>query len=378
MTQSRKVPVTESTTTPAQAAGTSTVARFEIRFTRFLDHSGKAKALAPLPAFALDPRQLLPLYRAMVLTRAFDTKTIALQRTGQIGTYASILGEEAISVAVGSAMRAEDVLLPAYRHIGAQFLRGVRLSEILLYWGGDERGMHFKSCAHDFPMSVPVASHTSHAVGVAYAMKLKREKRVAVCLLGDGGTSKGDFYEAMNAAGVWRLPVVFVVNNNQWAISVPCKQQTAAETIAQKAIAAGIPGEQCDGNDVIAVRHCMDQALERARRGDGSTLIEALTYRLSDHTTADDARRYRSEAEVKERWQYEPIARLRVYLTSNGVWTETDEQALAAECAAQLEQAVREYQSVEPMKPEAMFDHLYETLPAAFEPQREQAKKRGN
>jgi pyruvate dehydrogenase E1 component alpha subunit len=207
-------------------------------------------------------------------------------------------------------------------------------------------------------------------------MKRRREPRVAVCMLGDGATSKGDFYEALNAAGVWRVPVVFVVNNNQYAISVPRRQQTAAETIAQKAIAAGVGGEQCDGNDVIAVRHCVEQALTRARRGDGPSLIEALTYRLSDHTTADDARRYRKEEEVENWRQQDPIARLRGYLTSVGAWSDGDEQALVADCARQVEDAVREYQSLPPLPPESMFDHLYETLPPALAAQREQVLNR--
>jgi 2-oxoisovalerate dehydrogenase E1 component subunit alpha len=374
MTQSRKMTEKPIPTGAKLEAASTPVATFEIRCTRFLDDQGQA--LAPLPEFASDARQLIPLYRTMTLIRGFDTKAIAMQRTGQLGTYASILGEEAISVAVGSAMRADDVLLPAYRHIGAQYLRGVRLSEILLYWGGDERGMNYSECRHDFPMCIPVGSQLPHAVGVAYAMKLRRQSRVAVCMVGDGGTSKGDFYEAINAAGVWRLPAVFVVNNNEWAISIPRKQQTAAETIAQKAIAVGIVGEQCDGNDVVAVRHCVDQALARARSGAGPTLIEALTYRLSDHTTADDARRYRGEAEVKQRWQQEPLVRLRNYLARAGVWSDTDQQALATECASQVDQAVRDYQAITPMAPEAMFEFLYETLPAALVAQRQQVLER--
>jgi len=360
---------------PAEpATATTTVASFEVHCTRFLDQHGTA--VAPLPAFARDAANLVALYRTMVLTRVFDTKAIALQRTGKLGTYASTLGEEAVATAVGAAMQPDDVLLPAYRSIAAQFQRGVRMSEVLLYWGGDERGNDFAECRQDFPMCIPVGSHTAHTVGVAYAMKLRRQPRVAVCMLGDGGTSKGDFYESINAAGVWRVPAVFVVNNNRWAISVPLSQQTAAQTIAQKAIAAGIPGEQCDGNDVIAVRHCIDQALARARRGDGPTLIEALTYRLSDHTTADDASRYRKQEELEAQRQLDPVTRLRAYLTRAGAWRDSDEQALLADCAQRVEQAVREYQSIEPLAPETMFDNLYETLPAALVAQREQVLSR--
>lgn len=351
------------------------VATFEIRHTQFLDHNAEVKG--PLPQFARDPANLISLHRAMVLTRLFDKKAIALQRTGQLGTYASSLGQEASFVAVGSAMRPEDVLLPTYRESGAMFVRGVTMKELLLYWGGDERGMDYAGPREDFPICVPIATHVPHAVGVAYAMKLRREPRVAVCMLGDGATSKGDFYEALNIAGAWQLPVVFVVCNNQWAISMPRKAQTHAETLAQKAIAAGIEGEQIDGNDVIAVHHCTTQALEKARNGNGASLIEALSYRMSDHTTADDASRYRTEQELKEQEQYDPIKRLHDYLVRNGYWTEQDEEALNAECSVKIDEAVKEYLATPPQPPESMFDHLYETLPAALAGQRQFAAKRG-
>src|SRR6516225_7084584 len=180
----------------------------------------------------------------------------------------------------------------------AQLWRGVSLVELFLFWGGDERGSDFAKVREDFPICVPVATHTPHAVGVALAFKLRHQQRVAVCAFGDGATSKGDVAEALNIAGVWHLPLVFVINNNHWAISVPVTQQTAAETLAQKAIAAGIEGEQVDGNDIIAVREAVARAVAKARAGGGPHLIEALTYRLSDHTTADDARRYRSDTDV--------------------------------------------------------------------------------
>jgi pyruvate dehydrogenase E1 component alpha subunit len=357
---------------PPEGSSAQRVASFEVRLTRCLDPQGRA--LGPLPEFAHDAEQLRALYRHMTLTRAFDHKAILLQRTGQLGTYASSLGEEAIGTGVAAAMRREDVLLPAYRQHAAQFLRGVHLSDVLLYWGGDERGMAFAhggAPAHDFPTCVPVASHAPHAVGVAYAFKLRREPRVAVCLLGDGGTSKGDFYEALNAAGAWQLPLVFVIENNQWAISVPRELQSHAETLAQKAIAAGIPGEQVDGNDLIAVRAVAGEAIERARRGQGPSLIEALTYRLGDHTTADDASRYRSAEEVKAQQQYDPLARLRAYLTAAGHWSDAQEARLEQECAQAVEDAVKEYLATPPRAPETMFDHLYDRLPDAFAAQRE-------
>ncbi len=339
----------------------NSVAKFEITYTQFLNE--KSEVCGDLPEFAKDPDILVDMYREMVLTRTFDKKAIALQRTGQLGTYPSSLGQEAISVALGNAMHTDDVLLPYYREYGAQFIRGVKMSEILLYWGGDERGMDYQGPRKDFPICVPIASHAPHAVGVAYAMKLRKENRAAVFVCGDGATSKGDFYESINGAGVWHLPMVTVVNNNQWAISVPRDQQTHCETIAQKAIAAGFDGEQVDGNDIIAMRDCAERALKKARSGGGPSLIEALTYRLCDHTTADDASRYRSDKEVNRHWEIEPIKRLRTYMEDQGFWNEEREQALNIACAQEVEKAVDDYLSTPPQPPESMFDYMFETLP---------------
>jgi pyruvate dehydrogenase E1 component alpha subunit len=353
----------------------TTVATFAIRSIRFLDPSGEA--IEPLPEFARDPAALIPLYRAMVLTRAFDAKAIAMQRTGKIGTFASALGQEAVGVGAASAMHADDVLVPSYRDHAAQFFRGVTMTESLLYWGGDERGSNFAAGAarHDFANCVPIGNQVCHATGVAYAFKLRHEPRAAVCIFGDGGTSKGDFYEGMNIAGVWQLPLVMVINNNQWAISVPRSRQTAAETLAQKAIAAGIEGLQVDGNDVIAVGYATEQALAKARSGGGPTLIEALTYRLGDHTTADDATRYRDAETVSKQWQFEPIVRLRNYLARIGAWDKDKEEELARECAERVNQAVEDYLAVPQPPPEAMFDYIYATLPAAYKEQRAQAMR---
>ncbi len=343
-------------------------ARFEVHHTRFLDEHGKA--VQALREVARDAGQLVPLYRWMVLMRAYDAKAVALQRTGQLGTFASLLGQEAINAGIGSAMAQDDVFLMTYRENGAQLMRGVTLRELFLYWGGDERGCDYAGPRRDFPICITIAAHATHAVGVACAMKLRREPRVAVCALGDGATSKGDFYEGLNAAGAWALPVVYVVTDNQWAISVPRSRQSAAQTLAQKAVAAGIEGLQVDGNDVIAVRHAMDQALARARAGGGPTLIEALTYRLSDHTTADDASRYRSPDELAAAWKLEPILRLRAYLTASGAWDKAREDTLLKECNEEVQAAAQAYLDTPPPDPGQMFDHLYATQPAALMKQR--------
>ena len=346
-----------------------------IHYTQYLDQAGQI--VGEPPEFACDAKALVALYRAMVLTRAFDSRAIALQRTGQLGTYASSLGQEAIGVVLGSVMAADDVLLTSYREYGAQLLRGVSMSEILLYWGGDERGADFAGPREDFPICVPVGSHACHAVGVATAFKLRKQPRVAVCVLGDGATSKGDFYESINLAGVWRLPVVFVINNNQWAISVRRNAQSGAKTLAQKALAAGFEGEQVDGNDVIGLWEVFHRTINKARDGGGPALIEALTYRLCDHTTADDATRYREEEEVKAAWRLEPIVRLHRYLSASGAWDEADEKALEQDCAAEVDAAVQDYFETPHQPVTAMFDFLYANLPSPLMAQREQAVRQG-
>ncbi len=340
---------------------TTVVARFEIPYTRILDDAGAL--CSDLPSFANDKSALLELYRTMVRTRTFDKKAIALQRTGKMGTYAPINGQEAISTAIGHAMRAEDVFVPYYRDYAAQFQRGVKMSEILAYWGGDERGSQFSCGSEDLPICVPIASQCLHAAGVAFSFNYRKQDRVAVVCLGEGGTSEGDFYEAMNVAGVWNLPIVFVVNNNKWAISVNIVKQTATKTIAQKAIAAGFSGVQVDGNDILATRHVIGDAIEKARRGEGPTLVEAITYRLCDHTTADDATRYQPQDEVEHATLKEPIRRFKHYLEEQHLWNETLEKELLHSCAAEVQQAVDEYldRSAQPVS--SAFDYHFATLP---------------
>jgi len=344
------------------------VARFEICWSRFLDPKGHA--VRPLPDFARDRAELAALYRGMVLARSFDAKAVALQRTGRLGTFPSALGQEAVAVGIAGAMHQDDVLLPSFREHGAQLWRGVSPLELFLFWGGDERGSDFAGAREDFPVCVPVGTHAPHAVGVALAFKLRREERAAVCVFGDGATSKGDVAEALNIAGAWQLPAVFVINNNGWAISVPVARQTAAETLAQKGIAAGIDSEQVDGNDVVAVREAVSRAIAKARSGGGPHLIEALTYRLADHTTADDASRYRKDTDVSPRWAEEPIARLRQHLVAGGLWAKEDEELMLAEVSATIEEAAAAYLATPPQGPAAIFDFTYAALPKDLAEQR--------
>ena len=352
-----------------------TIAQFAIGYEQMLDANGAL--VGEPPAFARDGDALIAMYRLMVLCRLFDAKAINLQRTGRLGTYAPCTGHEATHVAVGAAMRPEDVLCPVYREYGTQIWRGVTLTEILTYWAGDERGTDFKGPREDFPWCVPIGSQCPHAAGVAMAFKFRQQPRCAVAYIGDGGTSQGAFHEAVNMAGAQQLPVVFVVVNNGWAISIPTAEQTAAQTFAQKGLGNGVPGVQVDGNDVIGVRKVMEDALARARSGAGPTVVEAVTYRLSDHTTADDASRYRPAAELEAAWKLEPLLRTRRYLESQQLWDDAREAELRAACAAQIEEAVRGYQTRSESSTDAMFDHLFAHPPAALAEQKLTARRFG-
>lgn len=350
----------------------SKVASFQIDYVQYLDSNGKPVG-EPLPEFARDGSRLVDLYQRMAFLRVFDTKSIALQRTGKLGTYASCLGHEAAHVGIGAAMRPGDAFCPMYREYGAQFYRGVKPREVLMYWGGDERGSDFSGPAHDLPWCVPIATQCLHAAGAALAFKLRAEPRVAVSVVGDGGSSKTDFYGAINSAGAFGLPYVAVIVNNQWAISVPRSAQTGAKTLAQKGIAAGLPCVQADGNDIIAVIAVMQTAIDNARAGRGGSVVELVTYRLSDHTTADDARRYRDEAEVKAAWERDPLPRLRRYLEAQKLWSEAKETEWKAQCSAEVDIEVNAYLETRAQPVGAMFDFVYAELPHDLAEQRAQA-----
>lgn len=350
----------------------SVAATFEIEYLQYLGPDGTLVAEPP-EAFR-DPATLVPLFKWMLLVRTFDSKAIALQRTGKLGTYAACLGHEATHVGIGASMRTEDVFAPSYREYGAQFVRGVKPREVLLYWGGDERGNDFAEAPkHDYAWCVPISTQCLHAAGAALAFKLRGEPRVAVAVCGDGGSSKTDTYAAINSAGAYALPFVQCIVNNGWAISVPRKAQTGAPTLAQKGIAGGLHCLQVDGNDIIAVMEGMRRVMERARSGEGGSVIEFMTYRLHDHTTADDARRYRGEDEVKAAWAREPVSRLRTYLTAAGVWDEAQENAWTEECGRQVDIEINAYLETPVQPVSAMFDYLYAELPPDVAAQRDEA-----
>lgn len=347
---------------------------FTIPYYQFLTSDGQLQSEVPVEA-KLAPNKVIELYRMMNLVRAFDKKAINLQRTGKMGTYASILGQEAVSCTIGSTLKADDIFIPYYRDYATQLMRGVKMEEIYLYWGGDERGNHYINNSKDLPISVPIGSQCLHAAGIAYALKYKNEAKVALVTCGDGATSQGDFYEALNVSGVWELPIVFVINNNRWAISIPVSKQTKAQTLAQKSIAAGIEGIQVDGNDLFALHFVLNKAIEGARQGKGACVIEALTYRLCDHTTADDASRYRNESELTDAWSFEPIIRTRKYLEREKLWDETKQLQLEEEISQQITHATHNYLNYDPPSMVEAFNYMYKELPLSLIEQREAAIK---
>lgn len=348
------------------------IAQFSIKYCQYLNDNSVATQAFPE---CIDNDTLLKLYKQMSLTRALDNKAINLQRTGKMGTYAASIGQEAVSVGIGYTMNKDDIYCASYRDQGTLLQRGVKMSEILSYWGGDERGSNYANNPHDFPQAVPISTQCPHAAGIAYAVKLREEEKAVVVTIGDGGTSKGDFYETVNVAGCWDLPLVIVVNNNNYAISLPLAYQTACQTLAQKAISGGIEGIQVDGNDIIAVTDAMNYALKKARSGNGPTLIETVSYRLCDHTTADDASRYRSKDELQQAWQAEPIRRLGIYLENNGLWSKEQEANLLKECGDVVTQAVNVYLNQKPQKPTDIIDYLYESVPFPLLEQRNQIEE---
>jgi pyruvate dehydrogenase E1 component alpha subunit len=310
----------------------------------------------------LDDQQVRQMYRQMLLLRLYDRKAVSLQRQGRLGTYAQMEGQEASLVASTYPLQPQDWMVTSYRETGAMWLHGVPLQLLSLYWMGNEFGSHMPEGVRVLPISIPVGSHPLHAVGLAYASKYRREESIAITYFGDGATSEGDVHEAFNLAGVFSVPCVFFCQNNQYAISVPRHQQTASATIAQKALAYGFPGILVDGNDIFAVYAVTREAVERARRGHGPTLIESYTYRMAPHTTADDPTKYRDEAEREEWRPRDPLLRVQRYLHSRGQWSEAWEEQLVEACTTEVEQAMAEAAAVSPPPPQDMFRSMYATM----------------
>src|SRR3990167_4749261 len=296
---------------------------------------------------------------------------VNLNRMGKLSTYPEATGQEGFSVGVGYAMNSDDYCVYYYRDQGTKMMRHIKPNEIMAYWGGDERGNHFQNNTTDMPNCVPIATQYTQAAGVAFAVKYKEKKNAVVVTGGDGSTSKGDFYEAMNVAATWQLPLVFAINNNQWAISVPLDQQTHTATLAEKAVAVNMPCLQADGNDIIAVIYAMQLALEHAYDGRGPTLIEAVSYRRCNHTTADDATRYQPAEAVKAAQALDPILRLEKYLLAQNILTEEKIRIILTRCKDNIQASIDIFLQPPKPKPTDMFDWLYETLPKQYQEQRQ-------
>lgn len=316
----------------------------------------------------------LRMFKAVLLGRRFDERMLDLQRQGRIGTFPPIKGQEAAQIGSVALLRDRDWLAPSFRETAAEIMRGRPMESVLLYYNGYNEGTIIPENQRDLPMSVPVGSQIIHAVGLGWAAKYRQTDEVVMTFFGDGATSEGDFHEGMNCAAVYQTPVVFVCQNNQWAISIPLSQQTHSETLAQKALAYGMPGIQVDGNDILAVYAATAEAVDRARAGGGPTFIECVTYRIMMHTTADDPKKYRSEEEVELWKKKDPLLRYQNYLLKKNIITESDLATLEEEIKQEIQAAIdrAETQMKNPGDPLDMFDHLYAELPPELQAQKEE------
>ncbi|MCU1470313.1 MAG: pyruvate dehydrogenase (acetyl-transferring) component subunit alpha [Glaciihabitans sp.] len=333
---------------------------------------GIAAAAEATAGFSMpSPDILLSLYRKMVLGRRFDVQVTALTRQGRLATYPSAVGQEACEIAAVEALAPQDWLFPTYRDTMALMTRGISPLESLKLFRGDWH-MGFDPNVHRVAaQATPLATQALHAVGLATAARLKHDDVVALTFLGDGSTSEGDAHEAFNFAAVWQAPVVFVIQNNQYAISVPIAKQSHARTLADRAIGYGMPGYFVDGNDAAAMYAVISAAVENARAGNGPTMIEGLTYRVEAHTNSDDPSRYRDQSEEAAWRGLDPISRLDAYLVREGVLTDERRDEVAAE-AEQLAATTREAMSEEPaIDPLELFEHVYVNERANLVEQRE-------
>lgn len=323
-------------------------------------------------ALILSDEQVLHLYERMVECRQLDEIAFKLQRSGRLYTYPQNKGQEACALGAGFAMRkGQDWIVPCYRENAALFMHGMPMGNVLLFWAGDERGSIIPEGVKITPIAIPIGTQMLHAAGIAWANKCRKEDSVVITFFGDGATSEGDFHEAMNFATVFNVPAIFFCQNNQWAISVPRDQQMASETVAQKALAYGAQCIQVDGNDIFAVYKATLEARERARNGGGVTLIEAITYRLGDHTTADDARRYRSGEEVDSWRGKDPMIRTRKYLEAKGLWNDAKQKTADERAEAMVKKIADDALNYPAPSTDEMFNYLYAEIPEELRRQRD-------
>jgi len=347
---------------------------YHVEYLSILDEEGRLdEALEP----KIPDDLLLKLYRAMVLGRRFDERVLSLQRQGRIGTFAPTSGQEASQLGAAAVLDPSDFMVPSFRETVAQIYRGVPMEAVILGFGGYNEAALLAKEGNDLPNSVPVGSQVLHAVGIAWGIKYRKKKNVAMTFFGDGGTSEGDFHEGMNFAGVFQVPAIFVCQNNQWAISVPRSKQSRSKTLAQKALAYGMPGIQVDGNDILAVYAAAKEAADRARAGQGPSMVECETYRMMMHTTADDPKRYRKDEEVEGWKKKDPIQRFQKYLKNKGLLSDQKVEELEAQVKEEIQKAVE--QAEELMKkysdPLHMFEHAYAEMPPHLKAQREELKR---
>lgn len=346
---------------------------YRVRYLSILDQDGQIdKSVEP----QLSGELLLRLYRTMLLARRFDERMLILQRQGKIGTFAPIRGQEA-QVGAAAALNPDDWIAPSFRETAVEMWRGKPMERVLLYYSGYNEGGAIPPGLNLLPVSVPVGSHLFHAVGIGFGLKYRGQKAVAAAFFGDGATSQGDFHEALNFASVYQAPVVFICQNNQWAISLPRNRQTHSKTLAQKAIAYDMPGVQVDGNDVLAVYSAVKDAADRARNGEGPALIEMVTYRMSMHTTADDPKKYRAEEEVQEWVKRDPITRFEKYLRDRGILDDSKIQSIVEEVKSEIMSAESHWSSVveNGVDPLGMFAHAYAEPGQTLLDQREMLKR---
>jgi pyruvate dehydrogenase E1 component alpha subunit len=353
----------------------TTVAEFSIESLEILSADGTLdEELAP----DIPSERLLDIYRTMRRARRMDERAIALQRRGELGTYAPGIGQEAAQVASAAALDDDDWVVPAFREGAALLTRGATMEGILAYAMGLEEGAESGPDGRALPPSIPVGSQALHAVGIGWAYRMQGKDPVALAYFGDGATSTGDVMEAFNTAGAYGAQTVFLCQNNQYAISTPRHKQSRAETLAQKAIGAGIRGIQVDGNDALAVYRATREALDHARQGN-PVLVEALTYRRSMHTTSDDPRKYRAESEEAQWEEKDPIPRLETYLRDLGLLTDDDIETIEAAIETELADAVEAAKSMaDAADPADMFEHAYDEMPSWLERQRRTFFERGD
>ncbi len=317
------------------------------------------EAMAELP---LSTQELLRGYRATARVRFFDERAVTLQRQGRLGVYPPYRGQEAAQVGPTLALGEGDWLVPSYRETAAALAHGLPLSQVILYWRSHPDGWRFSAEMRTLPFYIPIATQMPHAVGIAMAGRHQPAPWVVLAFIGDGGTSEGDFHEAMNFAAVFKAPVVFVVQNNGWAISTPTERQMGNVRIVDRAVGYGMPGVRVDGNDLVATWVTAKEAVARARAGEGPTLIEAMTYRIAPHTTSDDPGRYRDQEQAQRHATEEPLARLRTTLASRGVWNDEQEAEMKREFEAELQEALAVADAAPEMSPEEIVEHVYAEL----------------